>query len=94
MIALPTSSNFSWKDFLEGVKFFQSIPPPEKSLENTDKQTKVYALHRRCIGQGDSCGLVNVELSSQFASPHTLPSKPKKFGGGAEQGGVEYYQGR
>lgn len=40
MITLPSSSSFSWKDFMEGVKFFQSIPPPEKSLENTEKQEK------------------------------------------------------
>ncbi len=40
MITIPNSSNFSWKDFVEGVKFFQSIPPPEKSLENTEKQEK------------------------------------------------------
>lgn len=39
MITIPTTS-FSWKDFVEGVKFFQSIPPPEKSLENTEKQEK------------------------------------------------------
>lgn len=40
MLALSTATNFNWRDFMDGVKFFQSIPPPEKSLENTQRQEK------------------------------------------------------